>query len=351
MGHRKMTEADRYKLEALYNAKMPVREIASALGFSKVTIYAEIKRGAYQHRNTDWTETRKYSAYKAQRDADYNATAKGADLKIGNDHELAKYIEDMILKGYSPQAVLDEIKRQNLQFDTTVCRTTLYSYIDKGVFKNITNKNLLRKWKRKKRKTVRRGKTQPHIEHSIEKRPKEVQERTTFGHWEFDSVIGKREKGKTLLVFTERYTRMQLIFVSKDKTALSTLEVINAIERKLGSRNFRRIFKTMTCDNGTEFSCTQGIEYSPITGRQRTSLYYCHSFSSWERGSNENQNGFIRRYIPKGTPISNYSRTRIREIQDFINDYPRGIFGGASALDRFQIELQKLGINNNSVFF
>lgn len=346
-----MTEADRHKLEVLYNAKMPVREIASTLGFSKVTIYAEIKRGAYQHRNSDWTETRKYSAYKAQRDADYNATAKGADLKIGKDHELAAFIEKLILQGYSPQAVLDEIKKQNLHFSTRICRTTLYSYIDKGIFKNITNKNLLRKWKRKKRKIVHREKRQPHIEHSIEKRPEEVQERTSFGHWEFDSVIGKRHKGKTLLVFTERYTRMELMFVSRDKSALATLEVLNQIERKLGTRNFRKIFKSLTCDNGTEFSATQGIEYSPITGRQRTSLYYCHSFSSWERGSNENQNAFIRRYIPKGTPISNYSRTRIREIQDFINNYPRGIFGGDSANDRFQVELQKLGIEKNSVFF
>ena len=84
--HRQMNERDRYKLEALFNKNIPVKEIAKELGFSKVTIYAEIKRGAYMHRNHDWTETKKYSAYKAQRKADYLKTNKGADLKIGNDH-------------------------------------------------------------------------------------------------------------------------------------------------------------------------------------------------------------------------------------------------------------------------
>ena len=111
--YRRMTEADRYKIEALHNAKVPVWKIAEELGFSKVTIYAELKRGAYQHRNTDWTETTKYSAYKAQRDADYNATAKGAQLKIGNDHAFAKFVETMILAGYSPEALLGFIKDNN----------------------------------------------------------------------------------------------------------------------------------------------------------------------------------------------------------------------------------------------
>ena len=87
--------------------------------------------------------------------------------------------------------------------------------------------------------------------------------------------------------------------------------MFNRLERRIGSKTFREVFKSITFDNGTEFSYTKGIEYSPYTKKQRTFVYYCHPYCSYERGSNENQNGFIRRFIPKGTPISNYSNASI----------------------------------------
>ena len=350
--YRRVNEADRNKIEALHNAKLPVYKIAKELGFSKVTIYAELKRGAYMHRNSDWTESKRYSAYKAQRNANYNATSKGANLKIGNDHKFAKFVEEMILKGYSPESLLGYIKRHNLKFDTSVCRVTLYSYIDKGIFRGISNKNLLRKSQKRKHKPVTRtAKKLVDPEHSIEKRPNEINNRSTFGHWELDSVIGIRKKGETLLVFTERLTRMELIFKALNKSAISTVNVINQIERKIGTRNFCKIFKSITCDNGTEFSNAVGMEYSPATRRKRTTVYYCHPYCSSERGSNENQNAFIRRFIPKGTSISNYKTSQIREIQDFINNYPRGIFNYKSSADLFEYELSKIGIKKNLIFF
>lgn len=349
--YRRVSASDRYKIEALRNANVPVSDIARELGFSKVTIYAELKRGSYQHRNSDWTDTTKYSAYKAQRNADYNSTSKGAQLKIGNDYAFAEFVEKMILKGYSPAAVLGFIKEHGLEFQTSVCRVTLYSYIDKGIFRNISNKNLLRKSKKKPHKQVKRIKKLPNVEHSIEKRPKEILDRISFGHWELDSVIGTQTKGKTILSFTERMTRMQLVIMSKDKSAASTVNVLNQIERKIGVRNFRKIFKTITCDNGCEFSNTYGMEYSPISGRQRTTVYYCHPYCSSERGSNENQNSFIRRFIPKGIPISNFTPNELKQVQDFINYYPRGIFNYKCAADLFKSELEKLGIKNNLIFF
>ena len=349
--YRRVSASDRYKIEALRNANVSVSDIARELGFSKVTIYAELKRGSYQHRNSDWTETTKYSAYKAQRNADYNSTSKGAQLKIGNDHAFAEFVEKMILKGYSPAAVLGFIKEHGLKFQTSVCRVTLYSYIDKGIFRNISNKNLLRKSKNKPHKQVKRIKKLPNIEHSIEKRPKEILDRISFGHWELDSIIGTQTKGKTILSFTERMTRMQLVIMSNDKSAASTVNVLNQIERKIGVRNFRKIFKTITCDNGCEFSNTYGMEYSPISGRQRTTVYYCHPYCSSERGSNENQNSFIRRFIPKGIPISNFTPNELKQVQDFINYYPRGILNYKCSADLFKSELEKLGIKNNLIFF
>ena len=112
----------------------------------------------------------------------------------------------------------------------------------------------------------------------------------------------------------------------------------------------RQIFKSFTCDNGCEFTNTEGMEYSP-SGKQRTTIYYCHPYCSSERGSNENQNGFIRRFIPKGTPISKYTPQEIKEIQNFINHYPRGIFNYQNSATLFENELQNLGIEKNQYFF
>lgn len=144
---------------------------------------------------------------------------------------------------------------------------------------------------------------------------------------------------------------MQLVLISKDKSSMSTVNVLNQIERKVGVRNFKKIFQSITCDNGCEFANTNGMEFSPISGKQRTTVYYCHPYCSSERGSNENQNGFIRRFIPKGTAISEYTPNQVKQIQDFINYYPRGIFDYKSSADLFQIELAQLGIKNNLLFF
>ena len=341
-----MTKRTRDMIEALYNANVRVKDIAEQLGYSFQAIYAELKRGYYMHRNTDWTETKKYSADKAQFAADFCASAKGAPLKLDKDKEFAEFVEDMILKGYSPGAILLYIKEHGLKFKTKVCRVTLYSYIDKGVFLKISNKNLLHQGKRKKQTDDKTAKKLPNSERCIEKRPEEVAKRNTFGHWEGDSVIGTNKKGETLFTLTERLTRIEIILKSKDKSSGSIVRLFNRLERRLGSANFAKIFKTVTFDNGTEFSDAKGIEFSPYTKKRRTRVYYCHPYCSSERGSNENANGFIRRFVPKGTCISNYSSSYIQEVQNFINSYPRGIFNGENSLKRFENELKKINIKN-----
>ena len=130
-----------------------------------------------------------------------------------------------------------------------------------------------------------------------------------------------------------------MIFKMKDKTATSTVSVINSLERKYKTK-FSKIFKTITVDNGTEFSACFDLEQSCIrANHQRTMLFYCHPYSSWERGSNENQNAFIRRFIPKGRKIEQYSKQYIQTVADFINDYPRRILGYQSSADLFNLEI------------
>ena len=343
--YKTFTKRTRDQLEALYNAGISVKQISEILGYTHQAIYHELKRGYYMHRNTDWTETKKYSADKAQLSADINATAKGAPIKLDRDKEFASFVEDMVLKGYSPGAILLYIKEHGLKFKTKVCRVTLYSYIEKGVFLKITNKHLLRKGIRKKKSGEEKAaKKLPNVEHSIERRSAEINARQSFGHWEGDSVIGTNEKGETVRTLTERLTLMEIILKCPDKTAASTVRMFNRLERRIGSAAFRQIFKSITFDNGTEFSDTEGIEFSPYTHKRRTTVYYCHPYCSSERGSNENQNGFIRRFMPKGTAISRYSSAYVQRVQNFINDYPRAKFDGENSTKRFTRELQKLNI-------
>lgn len=345
--YRRITYADRVRIETLYNRfHMNPYNISKELGFHNVSIYREIRMGLYDHRDgTTWKTEKRYSADKAQEVSDYRATAKGAPLKIGKDHEFARIIEELIVKRkLSPAAALAEIKRKKIKVDTTVCVTTLYHYIDSGVFLHLSNKHLLMRGKRRQKKLARPLRP-PLRGTSIEQRPAEINERSSAGHWELDSVIGKQTKGETLLTFTERKTRYELIFRSKDKTAASVVDCLDRLERKLGKTNFFRIFRTITCDNGYEFSDYRGMELSIDGNSRRTKVYFCHPYRSGERSSNENQNRMIRRFIKKGTPIRHYSDADIRETARYMNQLPRKLLGWQTSEELFISELSSLGIN------
>ena len=103
------------------------------------------------------------------------------------------------------------------------------------------------------------------------------------------------------------------------------------LERKLGKKKFKEKFKTITCDNGVEFLDSDGIEKSRYGSGTRTTVYYCHPYSSWERGTNENINRMIRRFFPKGTNFDIVTTKQVQMVQDWINNYPRKILGGISS--------------------
>ena len=128
----------------------------------------------------------------------------------------------------------------------------------------------------------------------------------------------------------------------KNKTSSSVVKALNQIERKIGSNKFRKLFRTITVDNGCEFMDTEGIESSVLCKSKRTHLYYCHPYSSYERGSNENQNKLIRRHYPKGTSFDNLNQLDIDKLQDWINNYPRKIFNWHSSNDIFDACINSL---------
>lgn len=331
MAEKHLTEAERYYIEVSLRTKKSVRQIAEDLSRSRVCIYNEIKRGTVTLLNTDLTERKEYCADAGERIHVERGKLRGAPLKIGKDIHYADFIENKIKKDrFSPRAVLSYIKTNDLKFNTSVSEYTIYLYIQKGVFCNLTYKDL----PCGKRKTAKLGKhscvslknTANSLRHSIETRPSAIKERQKFGHWELDTVVGGKKTSKEcLLVFTERKTRSEILRKIKAKDMDSVVEEIDRLYFP-DVRKFKETFKTITCDNGTEFFDASGIQKE-----NRTILYYCHPYRAGERGSNENANKLIRRWIPKGTDISKLTDEYIRFVQDWINNYPRKIFGGMSS--------------------
>lgn len=339
-----LSMASRLKIEALLKVGIEKKEIARQIGVHLSTIYRELKRGRYKHTNTDLTEEERYSPDIAHNKYKLSLKEKGPDLKIGNDRELAEHIESKIADdGYSPEAVLLEIASRGLDFRTKISKTTLYSYIDKGIFLRITNKSLPAKGIRRNKTKKVRTQARANAGTSIEKRPPYIDNREEFGHWEMDSVIGKKGESKhSLLVLTERKTRLEIICLLYEHTTEQVCGRLDQLERKWGE-HFKEIFKTITVDNGSEFADWKRMTKSVLkSGEDRTKIYYCHPYCSFERGSNENQNKLVRRKIPKGTNFDDKSEEDIQWVEDWINDYPRKLFDGKNASYMFKIELEKI---------
>ena len=143
-----------------------------------------------------------------------------------------------------------------------------------------------------------------------------------------------------MLCLSERITRKEIIIKIPNKTAESVVKALKRIERQYG-KLFRRVFKSITVDNGVEFSDCKGLERSIYAG-QRTKIYYCHPYSSYERGTNERLNREIRRKIPKGTDLTQYSDLQIKDVEYWINHYPRQVLNFATSDELFNEHLATL---------
>ena len=263
-------------------------------------------------------------------------TRKGAPIKLGKDFAFAEYVEKRVMKDkISPCVLVGEMKKSG-KFNTNVSKSTLYRYISRGFFLHLRMKHLpyFKKKKHYRKTTIQRAPRGI----SIEKRPICILERKIFGHWEMDCVVGSSLT--TLLVLSERKTRKEIILRIPNKTTKSVVHALNILEERYG-KNFKKIFKTITVDNGVEFSDCSGMEKS-VFGGTRTLFYYCHPYTSCERGTNERINRDIRKIFPKGTDFSKVSDKQVQRCEDWVNHYPREIFDFGNSAERFEAELAKI---------
>ena len=197
-----------------------------------------------------------------------------------------------------------------------VCTKTIYNYIDLGLLK-VKNTDLHLKLRRNtKPEKVRKNKK--HLGRSIEERPESIQSREEFGHWEIDTVIGEKSSSDcVLLTLLERQTRNAIIRQITSKSAEAVMQELTNIREHFGDK-FSQVFKTITTDNGSEFA-----DLATIEADTETRVYFTHPYSSFERGTNERHNGLIRRFIPKGKRMMDYSLDDIAFIEEWMNTLPR----------------------------
>ncbi|GAW98495.1 transposase [Secundilactobacillus mixtipabuli] len=194
---------------------------------------------------------------------------------------------------------------------------TVYRDIDSGILP-LRNSNLPMKLRRRVR-----GSGKLHVrmnQHvlgtSITERTAVVTTRSEIGHWEGDPVKSKRtEDQPALMTLTERTTRFQIIYKIPNYHAATCRNSLQTILADYGNEHF----KSITFDNGSEFA-----ELAQVEGAQ---IYFAHPYSPWERGTNENHNGLIREFIPKGHSLHDYDITMIQAVQDALNNRPRRILG------------------------
>ena len=349
-----LTYQDRQTLERMVidNHRRPARDriskskMAEMLGVNRSTISRELKRGEITQRDIMWKEYISYSANVAQDTIDLNASAKGPSVKLGKDWFFHDFVEYWIIeKKYSPDAVIMKIENEGLSFETKICTKTLYNYISKGYFLNLTNRNLPRKGKKPKRRYHRVRKSYRTRGKSIDQRPMEANDRSEFGHWEMDCVESGRGGRSCLLTLVERQTNYSLNFKLLSQSQKQVQKQLDRMERKLGRPSFSRLFKSITVDNGSEFLGFKNLMTSLFAKKKaRTEIYYCHPYSSYERGSNEQMNGQIRRFIPKGSDISKVSKESVEEITDHLNTYPKRSLKGKTSEQLFHRELEKIGV-------
>nr|WP_049783546.1 IS30 family transposase [Heyndrickxia coagulans] len=150
------------------------------------------------------------------------------------------------------------------------------------------------------------------------------------------TVIGKKTKDQALLTLTERKTRKEIILRVTAKDSLSVSEVISQLKVSYGNR-FSKVFKTITADNGSEFA-----DLGLSVEKDLTEVYFTHPYTSCERGTNERHNGLIRRFIPKGRPISSVADETITYVENWRNHLPRKVLNYRTPEECFQIELAGL---------
>lgn len=319
-----------------------MKSLAKRVNTCLSNLYKIINDGMVELLSTDYSTRIEFSSQAA-----FNARKNFIpnNFKIGKAHKFINLVIERFkkMKGLeSIETIINDLKLNHkdlIKNMETINVKTFYNYINNGYLsiKPIDLPIAVKRKKRPEKKEYKRIKGT-----SIDQRPAYVNERTEFGHWEGDTVVGvKDKKDSVLFTLVERKTRYLIAIKVKNKGADAIYRAINKLEKEYGDR-FSKVFKSITFDNGVEFSRFKDIEKKKGSKTKRTTVYFAHPYSSWERGSNERHNKFLRVFIKKSTPINDYSDKYIKYANNMINIMHKKVLNYKSSLSLYNLELTKL---------
>ena len=326
-----LTEQDRATIQTLIEQKDKNGKrlfnnsyIANYLGVHRSTISRELKnRKSYRFLiRSGRTIEKPYNATDAHNNYLFKRGLSKGEYKLRKHSKMAKYIEDKIkIDKWAPDVIVGYMKTHNMFKNDGFCSIstpTVYNAIRYGIIHVKLEDTRRMKYKPEYEHKDKNSLPASKIPYSIENRPEEINNRSTFGHFEIDTVVGiKRGKHEYLLTMTERKTKFEIIFKISAKTSEEVVNKINQIKIFM-NRHYNKVFKSFSTDNGSEFS-----DFLNIIKDTKAKIYFCHPYCSGEKGTNEKQNSMIRYFIPKGTLIENYSFEDINNIATWMNNYPR----------------------------
>jgi len=315
INYKRLNDLEREEISRILSQRYSLSNIAKALGRHTSTISREISLGSCNKYT--------YRASKAQDRAKRNASKrKSGKYRLNDSPRLWSYIRKKLKKKWSPRQIVEELEIDYpLDMTMRIAPETIYTYIyvlPRGTLKKELTACLRRNHKRR-HKQSREVKIERKLEDmlSIEERPKEVEDRIIPGHWEGDLIVGKYNKS-ALGTLVERTTRTTILIPIKDRRAETVAKAFAKEVKKLP----KQMKLSMTYDQGREMA--KHRLFTNITGVQ---VYFAHPRSPWERGTNENTNGLIRQFFPKGTDFNKVSRYEVKKVQDLLNGRPRQALG------------------------
>ena len=327
-----LSEYERGEIYAMVELGHSISSIARHLNRSRTTIYNELKRGRVEQIRNGHKVT-VYYPDAGQTQYEKNRKNSKKKFKVLECVDFIKFVEELFKKQcWSLDECYGRAKSDKL-FKNTVCTKTLYKYVELGFLK-MKNTDLPQKLKRIPKSTrIRINKRK--FGKSISERSKHIELRKEFGHWEIDTVIGKKTSDQdVLLTIIERKSRYYKVIKIDSKSSKrvndALLDFIMESKTKVAE-----VFKSITSDNGSEFSGLSELE-------SLVAMYFCHPYSSFERGSNERHNGILRQFIPKGRSINDFSEDEIMYYVDIINAKPRKNLGYRTPEEIFDEEMDKI---------
>ena len=313
--YKRLSFQERVIIETLLGENKTKSFISERLKRSRSTITREINKWVQKPGDT-------YKAELAHWYAEDDYLNKRNLDKIGTYKKLKFYVYKGLLNEWSPEQISGRIKDDYpndpiMSISHEAIYIHIYSHPQARLNRKLIALLPYHKSRRRKVDRSKKRKTRIKDQTSIDQRPKHIETRKEIGHWEGDLMIGVGHKS-AIGTLVERKARFTYIIKLKNRRSTT---VVSGFSKKLN--NLESIFKkTMTYDNGMEMA-----NHKTLTEKTGMQVYFAHPYSSWERGTNENTNGLIRRYFPKGTDFNNVTEEQLKIVQDKLNNRPRKVLG------------------------